>query len=243
MIPARWTATCLWLWKGKCTPILLPFKRSSLLTLDSLPLLLVYHVSLSDGALELLQTVPLSGNILDVAVDMPLDTGTCRTYIFVSLDTAHAPGSMLEPATSTLSKAQKLNSAGEELRTGIQMLYMKSPGSTSPDGKQDQHLRECYMTGKLNDVLKDIEGRPTMKLTGANGKAAPEEEGGKGQSRGGRKGAYSQMGEFLYGLENLRKKRGAAAAEEDPEGEEAGGEVQALEMDGAAEVASAEVTG
>lgn len=39
--------------------------------------------------------------------------------------------------------------------------------------------------------------------------------------RQGRKGAYSPLGEFLYGLENLRKKRGMDAQEaEEDEGEE-----------------------
>jgi hypothetical protein len=215
-----------------------------LLILDSLPLLLVYHISLSDGALELQQTVPLSGNVLDVAVDMPLDSDTRRTYIFVSLDTAHAAGSMLEPATSKTSKVVKaLGTADETLGTGIQMLYTKSSGSKSPDGKQDQYLRECHMTGKLNAMLRDIEGRPTMKLADSNGKAVPGEEGGKGQSRGGRKGAYSQIGEFLYGLENLRKKRGAAAAADDPEGEDAGAEGQGMDVEPLPEVAGAEITG
>ncbi|KPI43424.1 tRNA (guanine-N(7)-)-methyltransferase non-catalytic subunit trm82 [Cyphellophora attinorum] len=213
-----------------------------LVALEGLPLLLVYHVSLSDGALELQQTVPLSGNILDVAVDNPLDTGTGRTYIFVSLDTAHVPGSMLEPATPATAKSMKvLDHANETLGTGVQILYMKSPGSDSPDGKRDQYLRECYMTDKLSALLRGIEGRPTMNLADSNGKPATGEEGGQG--RGGRKGPYSQMGEFLYGLENLRKKRGAAAAEEDPEGEDAGGEAQEMAVEGAPEVPAAEPTG
>lgn len=41
-------------------------------------------------------------------------------------------------------------------------------------------------------------------------------------ARQGRKGAYSPLGEFLYGLENLRKKRGMDAQEADEDdGEEA----------------------
>ena len=50
---------------------------------------------------------------------------------------------------------------------------------------------------------------------------------GAGEGFSGEKGKrgeriYSSVGEILYGLENLRKRRGNAAAEEDAEGEDDG---------------------
>ena len=147
-----------------------------------LPLLLSY-VLRKDGTLHHQQTVKLSGNVLDVTHAHE------EKLIMVSLDSAHAVGSM--------KSMERDSSIGNEMLVAFEMI-----GQTL----NDTILRPAKIVESLNLAISDLSGMPDVPR--------PDNVQGK-RSRG----EYSFLGEFLYGLENLRKRRGAAAAD-DGEGDD-----------------------
>lgn len=194
-----------------------------------IPLLFDFRINYDKNAKSVLShvsTIPCPGNILDVVCrlggrnveDSP------EVEIIVSCDTAHVPSS-----TSILAaESTGILGATADIPKNLISVSFGGPHPKSMaavPSKSALDLRIDHLPA-LNAAWSHVKDRSAMTTpsgaAGRDGEAAPT----PGQ-RGGRKGPYSPMGEFLYGLENLRKKRGAAAAEEDPE--EAEGELEVPE--------------
>lgn len=155
---------------------------------SSLPILLSYKLN-EHGKLLHHQTLTLAGNILDVGI------GPALWEIVVSIDTVHRPGSVktLRPEETPASEMFETFELSSNLAD--------ASGSTGRLGAHDE-LRwdRSSLAMLLNDagsVLERIE---------ISAEAPPPS-----------RGAYSTPGEMLYGLENLRKKRGQETADADEE--------------------------
>ncbi|OAP54696.1 hypothetical protein AYL99_11144 [Fonsecaea erecta] len=178
-----------------------------LVALEGLPMLLSYSIT-QEGRLRHHQTLTLGGNVLDVAI------GPALWAIVVGIDTAHKPGSVwvLRPDETP---------AGDAFET-FELFSNVPADENSPrhqaDGAPGADLR--WETTSLAMLLN------TSSLDCGRGMLASE-------GRAKDKGPYSSAGDMLYGLENLRKKRGQAGVE--AEEEEGGGEGTPADADADAE--------
>lgn len=115
--------------------------------------------------------------------------------IIVSLDTAHLPGSTLSIHAASDASTPKLQAFRLHHTNGI--------ASWIPFDEQSSGLSSAVAQ------VSDLPELPASVVEGSRG-------------RSDRKSPYSSVGNFLYGLENLRKKRdftGRDAEDEDGEGE------------------------
>lgn len=159
-----------------------------LVALEGLPLLFSFHVS--DSELIHMQTFKLDGNILDLVHCKDMDV------LAISIDTTHKSGSYKEHLTDadkSLPSIQFLNMKGAEIivdETALKGVY----------------LEQCNHLGPWS-----IESAPYKSTS---------ESAGQGEGETKLKNydkAYTAVGEFIYGLENLRKRRGKAAEDDDDE--------------------------
>lgn len=116
--------------------------------------------------------------------------------IIVSLDFAHNGGSVKDLDTSPEDE--------QLLLVAFDLVEQEGHSSWS------KHEEFTYTLSSMITRAENLENRPEVTQHDASQ-----------QQRS--KGAYSPLGEFLYGLENLRKRRGTAA--DDAEGEADEGEV------------------
>jgi hypothetical protein len=160
----------------------------------SLPILLSYSIG-AEGHLKHHQTITLAGNVLDVCV------GPALWQIVVSIDTIHKPGSMKVFHPEEHPKSECFETFE---------LYSDFCGPAKDDQAVDA-------------AETDLRWEPTSLAMLLNGAASQCQRGDvilDAFSKDRTKSAFSNVGELLYGLENLRKKRGQAAVE--AEEEEAG---------------------
>lgn len=159
--------------------------RLLLTAIEGIPLLFSYLID-HEGVLQYHQTLKLKGNALDVAID-----GESQT-IFVTVDTVHIAGSM-----RTIRKQEELKINAFEVFT-LSLKY-------GENGEADEIISAS--TGSNNPHWT-----PSSKADALNGSVDKEDATSKLsvssiENTTTSKGIYSSLGEFLYGLENLRKKR------------------------------------
>ena len=152
----------------------------------------------ADGRITSVVTTSTRGNVLDVAVD------TEATKIFVSLDTFHLPGSTKE----VLPPAQ-------DVRPFQVFQYRQEEGGVASGHKEQPTWLELDST-----ALNGFSSSEMQTMAEADADVV------KGSDQKKRGGARQMLSEFLYGLENLRKRRGFASIED---GDQADAEVEAGE--------------
>jgi hypothetical protein len=161
----------------------------------SVPILLSYSLT-DEGQLKHHQTLTVGGNVLDIGV------GPALWEIVVSIDTVHRPGSMTSlhpdevPRTDYFETFELFSNMHED--TGVQDI----PSAVSPEA--DLRWERSSLAMLLNNTASKVKkgGLPSETL---------EKDKSKSKSN------FSPAGEILYGLENLRKKRGQAAVEAEQE--------------------------
>ncbi|EXJ82435.1 hypothetical protein A1O3_06248 [Capronia epimyces CBS 606.96] len=161
-----------------------------LVALEGLPLLLSYGLT-EEGRLRHHQSLTLGGNVLDVGI------GPALWDIVVSIDTVHKPGSMrvirpAETAETEVFETFELFSDHPSHENGVSE-FEKVDGVDLRWEKTSLAilLNEAALHGEMADV--------------------PTEGPSKAQT------TYSALGESIYGLENLRKKRDSQAQEDEAE--------------------------
>lgn len=142
-----------------------------------MPILLSYKLD-DHGKLLHHQTLTLAGNILDVGI------GPALWDIVVSIDTAHRPGSVRTlrpeetPALELFETFELFSNLGD------------TNGSTEePEHHTELRWERSSYAMLLNNAAVEVE-RVKIPM-----ESPPQS-----------KGTYDQLGEMLYGLENLRKK-------------------------------------
>lgn len=155
-----------------------------LVALEGLPLLLSYF---SDGHIfAKAQIIPVSGNVLDVAVTEAGD------LIFVSIDTVHQPCSM---------KSRRREPTSQEEAIVCFSLQDKGRDETMSEHSvldEGGRVLPLWTRSSLPAIGKALADESTTA------DIDPEQDGKQHRSYKD----YSKLGEFLYGLENLRKHRG-----------------------------------
>jgi tRNA (guanine-N(7)-)-methyltransferase subunit TRM82 len=171
-----------------------------LVALEGLPLLLSYICD--DDVFTKAQIIPLSGNALDVVV------AEAGNLIVVSIDTVHQPCSMK-------TRRRELLDQGEAIVC-----------FTLPGGGRDQVMNEPSVLGEDGEVLPlwTQSSLPAIDKALADEPSTADIEPAEGGKQYKSQRGYSKLGEFLYGLENLRKHKGHedhgdVEAEEEPEPE------------------------
>ncbi|KAK7887548.1 tRNA (guanine-N(7)-)-methyltransferase non-catalytic subunit trm82 [Exophiala xenobiotica] len=164
-----------------------------LVAIEGLPILLSYSLA-DQGQLRHHQTVVLGGNALDVAI------GPALWEIVVSVDTVHKPGSVKDvrpeatPESSFFETFELFSDASEATN-----------GEAQPQEGRESALRweRSSLAMLLNNAVPGIE---SVELA----------QGDPSHSNS----TNSALGEQLYSLENLRKRKGQPAldaVDEDPE--------------------------
>ncbi|KAL2423624.1 tRNA (guanine-N(7)-)-methyltransferase non-catalytic subunit TRM82 [Exophiala dermatitidis] len=180
-----------------------------LVAFEGLPLLLSYSLTAA-GQLVHHQTLTLGGNVLDVGI------GPALWDIVVSIDTVHKPGSMKivrpeeTPATEFFETFELFSN-----------LTVDEAGLVQSENRDEPELR--WERTSLAMLLN--EAASSCKTQEVSLEAPPKTHS-----------VYSPLGESLYGLENLRKKRGLQAQKEDAEAE---GEPDAGNLEGGDEIPTA----
>ncbi|KAK6364556.1 tRNA (guanine-N(7)-)-methyltransferase non-catalytic subunit trm82 [Exophiala oligosperma] len=149
-----------------------------------------------EGKLQHHQTVELGGNALDVAV------GPALWDIVVSIDTVHKPGSVKEIKREAVPKSNFF-----ETFSLFSNLSQNANGTAPAAEQPGPELRweRSSLAVLLNDAVPMSETSDLSQDSKSKGK-----------------GTYSALGEQLYGLENLRKRRGDQDQPMDADEEEAG---------------------
>lgn len=146
---------------------------------------LLFTFQLSGFGLRHLQTLKFDSNVLDI-VHLRKEN-----VVIVSVDTAHAPGSYkdyrAEPVAATKAFRFFGIRHGEVLSNALPI--------------------QGVCLEPSSDVALAMEGEPTDSLS--DKRPSNETEG-----RAKYEKTYSFLGELIYGLENLRKRRGQAAEED-----------------------------
>jgi len=163
---------------------------------------LLLTFQISNFGLRHLQTLKLDSNILDVVHLRK------QNVVVVSVDTAHSPGSYNHYRAEPLPITEAFRFFG--IRRGEVM------SNTLPI--------EGVCLEPSSDATLAPESMPTDSLS-TNRKVNETEARAKYEK------TYSVLGELIYGLENLRKRRGKAAEDEDDAAD--GGEV---ELEGAPDI-------
>ena len=154
----------------------------------------------ADGRIISVITTSTHGNVLDLAVD------TEAAKIFVSLDIFHLPGSMKEVLPSA-----------QDVRPFQVFRHRQERGSVASG-----HPEQPIWVEQDSTVLNTSSSSGMQRL-------AEDTNVVEGPSQKKRGGAQRTLSEFLYGLENLRKRRSFASAEDD---DQAVAEVEAGETPG-----------
>ena len=173
-------------------PISLTKSRGCILVaLEGLPLLLSY--AHNGRTFARAQMIRLAGNVLDIAV------GEAGRVILVSIDTVHQPGSMKARRVEPLSS--------EEAIICFALQNTTQPGATNASAiSQEEHeVLPIWTQSTLPAIARALVSEPVIVSAGLE-----DDKQHKAHKY------YSKLGEFLYGLENLRKQRG----QEEIEGEE-----------------------
>ena len=176
-------------------PVLLAESRGCLLVaLEGLPLLLSYvHNGKTFARAQIIQ---LAGNVLDVAV-----AGAGR-LILVSVDTIHQPCSMKARRVELLNREEAI------ICFALQDITQLGTTHESAFVQEEHEVLPIWTRSTLPVIAKALVCEPVIASVGL-------EEEKKHRTHN----YYSKLGEFLYGLENLRKQRGQEEieAEEEPE--------------------------
>ena len=159
-------------------------------TLEGTPGFFTCKIEL-DGRLTSVVTTSTRGNVLNIAVD------TEATKIFVSLDTFHRPGSTKE----VLPQAQ-------HIRPFQVFQYQQEEGGVASGHREQPTWLELDSTALNSSSSSEMQ---TM--------AEADADVVKGADKKKRGDARQMLSEFLYGLENLRKRRCFASAEDDDQAE------------------------
>jgi len=165
-----------------------------LVALEGLPLLLVF--ALTESELRHAQTLNLAGNVLDVVGLKEQQT------VAISIDSVHKTGSF------------KQHRDEGETDVGPIQTFAIQPVNLHAIEAESWGIR---LEENTSPVPFELDNFSIESLSDRR------EAAGYNQDRGYEK-TYSVLGEFVYGLENLRKRRGKAAEEEDEE--EAAGTVE-----------------
>ncbi|OCT48234.1 tRNA (guanine-N(7)-)-methyltransferase non-catalytic subunit TRM82 [Cladophialophora carrionii] len=153
-----------------------------------------------EGRLKHHQTLTVGGNVLDVGV------GPALWEIIVSIDTIHKPGSMKVLHPEEVPKTDHFETFG---------LFSNLPDDISVENSQAEVSLEAELRWERSSLAMLLNNTAATVERG-NLPSEPTPQKDKNKSN------FSPAGEILYGLENLRKKRGQAAVE--AEQEEAGEE-------------------
>jgi tRNA (guanine-N(7)-)-methyltransferase subunit TRM82 len=176
-------------------PVLLAESRGCLLVaLEGLPLLLSYvHNGKTFARAQIIQ---LAGNVLDVAV-----AGAGR-LILVSVDTIHQPCSMKARRVELLNREEAI------ICFALQDTTQLGTTHESAFVQEEHEVLPIWTRSTLPVIAKALVCEPVIASVSL-------EEEKKHRTHN----YYSKLGEFLYGLENLRKQRGQEEieAEEEPE--------------------------
>ncbi|EXJ81587.1 hypothetical protein A1O1_07651 [Capronia coronata CBS 617.96] len=162
-----------------------------LVALEGLPILLSYVLS-EQGQLRHHHTLTLAGNVLDVGI------GPALWDIVVSIDTVHKPGSVRvirpeeTPATEAFETFELFSNISNDQNGSSEIENLV-------DGPE-LRWEKTSLAMLLNDSALHCEIPD-----------APVEQPSKAEN------TYSVLGETLYGLENVRKKRGLHVQEDDAE--------------------------
>ena len=147
-----------------------------LVALEGMPA--IFSFCFNDGSdLQHQQTIPLSGNALDLTVSSEEEVTA-----IVSIDNVHVPGSMMRQRSET-DQSDPIIALKLDTKT---LCWSRRDGAFS--------VKTNSLTC-LQAVLPETQASPARS------------------SRA--RGEYSALGELLYGLENLRKKRGVQAEDLD----------------------------
>jgi len=147
---------------------------------------LLFTFQVSNFGLRHLQTLKFDGNVLDV---LHLRQ---QNLVIVSVDTAHSPGSYKDYLPQPAGASEAFKFFG--IRHGEVM------SNTLPT--------QGVCLEPSSDVTLTLEPVPTDSL-------ADKRHSNETESRAKYEKTYSGLGELIYGLENLRKRRGKVAEEED----------------------------
>ncbi|KAJ9614490.1 tRNA (guanine-N(7)-)-methyltransferase non-catalytic subunit trm82 [Cladophialophora chaetospira] len=170
-----------------------------LVAFEGLPLLLSYSLT-DEGQLRHHQTLTMGGNVLDVSA------GPALWEIVVSIDTVHKPGSM---------KILKPEDVRKEDYFETFELFSDAPEDVSGEEASTDIAPEIDLRWESSSLAVLLSYTASRCEKGNLPSDAPLKEKNKSN--------FSPAGEILYGLENLRKKRGLVAAEDEQaeaEGEE-----------------------
>lgn len=140
---------------------------------------LLFSFAVDAKDIHLIQKLPLEGNILDI-VDLP-----DQQQVIVSIDNIHKSGSTRE-----------YRSAESDVISSVQIFSKTS----------------CEVPGMVDEAwgirLEGSDGvHFEIKEVSISSLVEKRDNAGYSQDKGEDK-VYSELGEFLYGLENLRKRRG-----------------------------------
>lgn len=164
-----------------------------LVAFEGIPLLLSYAHNGERFARA--QMIQLAGNVLDVAV------AEAGSFILVSIDTIHQPSSMKARRNAPLNQEDAISCFA--LRDGIRLVAKSEKSTVQEEGE----VQLLWTRSALPGTDKAFACKPVMAVI-------EPEEGGKQNKPYSN---YSKLGEFLYGLENLRKHRGQEDVEADEE--------------------------
>lgn len=197
---------------------------------NSFPFIFSFIVS-QPNSLSHHQTIYLSGNVLDVTrLVVPESEHNTSSTILISIDTAHQPASVstyrseaptnfiesfsLNPVQDPELPSHPLPSTDQWLANSlsqpINQTIISHPSSTT----------FCFDSSEASITAIKPQSSPT------DTKQRPTTTQRSSSSFSHSHTYYSPLGEFLYGLENLRKKRGLEAVEADPDNKDEVGEDQ-----------------
>ena len=145
----------------------------------------------TDGRIISVVTTSTRGNVLDLAIDRE------AAEIFLSLDTFHLPGSTKEVLPSV-----------QDVRP-LQVFKLRQEGGIAASG----HRAQPIWVEQDSTALNSSSSSKMQMIAEADASVV---EGPDQRKRGG---ARQPLSEFLYGLENLRKRRGFTSAEDDDQAE------------------------
>lgn len=154
--------------------------------------MILSYMLTENGHLKHHQTITLGGNVLDVGI------GPALWEIVVSIDTIHTPGSIKTLRTEDIPPAEAFETF--ELFSSLSSETNGSSSQKQVVDRPDLNWERTSLAMLLNSASLSCQRIAVASST---------------SSREG--GPYSTLAENLYGLENLRKKRGPNAVEAEEE--------------------------
>ncbi|KAK5099862.1 tRNA (guanine-N(7)-)-methyltransferase non-catalytic subunit trm82 [Lithohypha guttulata] len=172
---------------------------SLLVALEGLPVL--FGFQMSGFELRHIQTVVLDGNVLDVVQ-------TAQEEVLISIDTIHASGSCKE-----FRPGDTLDTARIDTFTATTTEHTDNGNSRIDEDAKTSAIVQLLPSKRA--VKHQIRPIPASQTTRQDEPLENDTRWKKYEK------PYSFMGELIYGLENLRKRRGLPAEDEEAEMEEA----------------------